>query len=299
MTGKYIYLLAFISLLGSGALGQKGENPFELTPRLPASERIQPDAEEIAAESPPGNPFEMVAPPEGSPEIPQTTEMQGEEAEEEPFAYRRFKFGLILFLLLLLAFLVTLLRSSVRKTYRAFLNENLMNQLYRNQAARGNLPFLLLYGMFFINAAAFLFFLMYHSGYLSTPPYWKAYLFILVGLVSVFLFKHLLLFILGSIFPLRSEMSLYSFTIIVFSIILGFALLPLNLLAAYAPSQLIWPALYTGIGIAGATYLYRSVRGLIIGYNYLFFHKFHFLLYICTVEIAPALVLLKLIMNNL
>ena len=51
--------------------------------------------------------------------------------------------------------------------------------------------------------------------------------------------------------------------------------------------------------MSGLTYIFRSLRGLFVAGRFLAFHKFHFLLYICTVEIAPVLILIKLIFKQL
>jgi hypothetical protein len=40
-------------------------------------------------------------------------------------------------------------------------------------------------------------------------------------------------------------------------------------------------------------YISRQLRGLFIAMPYIFSYKFHFLLYLCTIEIAPLAVLYK------
>jgi hypothetical protein len=74
---------------------------------------------------------------------------------------------------------------------------------------------------------------------------------------------------------------------------------PVNLLIAYAPEGFT-PLLINGtLFILALFYVLRSLRGAFIANNYLLYYKFHFLLYLCTVEIAPALVLIKIISNYL
>jgi len=41
------------------------------------------------------------------------------------------------------------------------------------------------------------------------------------------------------------------------------------------------------------------LRGLLLANKFVLFHKFHFLLYICIVEIAPVVLVLKLIFSQL
>ena len=75
-------------------------------------------------------------------------------------------------------------------------------------------------------------------------------------------------------------------------------MVPANILIAYAPQTMTSSLVYAAIGLVGLVYLFRSLRGLFIANRFLLFHKFHFLLYICTVEIAPIIIFLKLLQTN-
>jgi hypothetical protein len=57
-------------------------------------------------------------------------------------------------------------------------------------------------------------------------------------------------------------------------------------------------AVWGGIGLLGLIYLFRSLRGLFVGARFLAFHKLHFLLYLCAVEIAPVAIAIKWILTN-
>jgi hypothetical protein len=127
---------------------------------------------------------------------------------------------------------------------------------------------------------------------------WTTY-FILLGLVTgIFVLKHLLIKIIANIFPISKEMRLYAFTITIFCSVLGFFLIPLNAFLAYAPDSLILSAFWISTGVIILTYLFRALRSFFIGGRYIASHQFHFLLYICTVEIAPFLVLIRLVLNQ-
>jgi len=106
-----------------------------------------------------------------------------------------------------------------------------------------------------------------------------------------------LLFCFEWIFPVEKEVRQYSFTIIIFSIILGLVLAPFNLFIAYGPAYLLPTLFWVTIGVMAAIYLYRTIRGIFLANRFLAFHQFHFLLYICTVEIAPVVILVKVILS--
>ena len=100
-------------------------------------------------------------------------------------------------------------------------------------------------------------------------------------------------------FPVEKEINRYNFTIIIFSVFIGLGLLLGNVALGLGTEKLLSPVV-TGLSVFIALlYLIRSFRGLLIGSRFIPLHIFHFLLYICTAEIAPVLVGVKLIMNQL
>ncbi len=298
-----------LAVLLSGCLlsasAQERDNPFELEPRLqaePSRDRSAAADADTALEEASRNPFELIREPGVAPVRPALPFAADSAAPATPAErYRRVKLFVILGILVLLAFLATVLRSLVRKSFMAFSNENLMNQLYREQEGRGILPFWLLYGpLFFINAGVFIFFLLryYEIPFFADRPITELGLCI-AGVAAFFFFKHLLLRFLAFVFPIEKEIARYQFTIIIFGIVIGLVLVPANIFLAYADPEVIRLVIWSSLGLIGLIYFFRYLRSLLIANKFLLFHKFHFLLYICTVEIAPVLFLLKLALSYL
>lgn len=287
--GTLVFLL-FFSLLQA----QKSKNPFDLMPRLDPSELIRDtaDTEEII----PGNPFDIVSTP-----VPERTKRQikkKKKAETKENQYRQFIFAVVMVLLVILTLLMTLFRSLFRRVYRAFINDNMLNQLYREQEASGNLAFLILYANFLLNLGFFVFLLTKEFGVSTTVGHFWWLLYCIIGVSGLVVLKHLILQLLGAIFPIQKEISVYNFTIIIFGIVIGLILVPVNVFMAYGPENLIPAIIYSTFVVVILIYLFRSLRGLFIANKFLVFHKFHFLLYICTVEIGPILILTKLILGK-
>ena len=110
--------------------------------------------------------------------------------------------------------------------------------IHRDLGAVVSIPYLFLYGLFFISLGIFLFFSL---KYFNIPLFSNTFegLLTYIGSVAgIFLVKHLLLNIIGFVFPIYKEVKQYSFTIIIFSIILGLILIPVNVLIAHAPSYM-------------------------------------------------------------
>ena len=98
------------------------------------------------------------------------------------------------------------------------------------------------------------------------------------------------------IFPVDKEIKQYSFSLVIFSSILGLALVPFNIIVAFASDSLAQTALYGGLLTIFGITVFCILRGLFLGSKYLSFHKFHFFMYLCTVEIAPAVIVVKLLL---
>ena len=293
--------LLCLSLL-SEVTAQEGGNPFELSPRL-----AQPVLEDSTAFTDTGNPFDLIAPSSKEEVVaiakPEKATPSKEPARKVPpsgNALSEFNsFYLITNIgsLLLLTILVTLFRSQLGRAYRAFLNDNLLTQLQRDREVGGGFPYYIFYGFFMLNAGLFLFLLSRHYGFEVHPNRWVSLLFCTLCVFTLFLAKHIVLGLLASIFPVAKEARLYSFTIIIFHIMLGLLLVVANLLLSYSNESLVQIILYGTFGLMGLLYLFLAIRGLFIANRFILFHKFHILLYICTVEIAPVIVLAKLIIS--
>lgn len=299
---KRISILYALLFLTSFVFGQvEDANPFDLTPRIQAAKAAERAAGNAVFV--PANPFDIVrSKPAPLPDV--VIEVSEEKKEYinvalERETFRQFFFVAFMGMLLLFAICFTLFRNSFAKTWRAFLNDNMLTQVHREQGLTANLPYLLMNFLFGINLTLFI---------MSTADIFKIELvdkgnwgtfFILLGAVlGAIVLKHLLIKIIAIVFPLSKEMSLYAFTVTIFSAVLGFFLIPLNAFMAYAPDSLIISSFWITAGVITLTYLFRSLRGLFIGARYIASHQFHFLLYICTLEIAPFLILIRLILNQ-
>ncbi len=300
---KRISILCSLLFVFSIAFGQvEDANPFDLTPRIKAAKEAERAAGKIVFT--PANPFDIVrSKPAPLPDViaPEVSEEEKEYINVSVVKenFRRFFFTAFMGMLVFLTVSFTLFRNSFAKTWRAFLNDNMLTQMHREQGTIANFPYLLMNIIFFINLTLFIMSAadIFDLQLMNTGN-WATFFILLGGVTLVFILKHLLIKIISNIFPISKEMRLYAFTITIFCAVLGFFLIPLNAFVAYAPDNLRISAFWISAGIILLTYLFRALRSFFIGGRYIASHQFHFLLYICTVEIAPFLVLLRLILNQ-
>lgn len=302
---KQITWAIFITIWGCFPVwGQGGLNPFDLTPRLPPSETGAEPAGKAAWDT--GNPFDVahaVSPqtaatavkPAAKPGKKAKPDRPKRSSEEQ---YKTFLFAVMVGILALLTILVTIFRPVYQRAYRGFLNENMLNQIHRESQSAGALPYFILYGFFLLNAGTFIFLIARHFGAELPWGLWQSWLICVGGATGLILAKHLVLSLIGAVFPVEKETASYVFTMVIFGILLSLFLVAVNVFIAYGPAHLVQSTVYMAFGVIGLVYAFRSLRGLIIANNFLAAYKFHFFLYLCAVEIAPVLVLVKLIQGQ-
>ncbi|MEM8906912.1 MAG: DUF4271 domain-containing protein [Bacteroidota bacterium] len=293
---------------------QESKNPFDLIHRkakagaltnalsVDSTQAVIPPSTSSAKPTPSFNPFDiqrgeaMSATTEAAPTEEVLQRVSPPPAKVLPKISGNFKFWTITLLLVLLTLAVTLYNSNISKVYRAFLNDNFLKMVHREHGTVVAFPYLLLYTLFFISGGIFIFLIGHHYDLsLSASHFWD--LLLCIGIfTAIFLLKHLVLNIIGAVFPVQKEIKQYSFTIIIFGIVLGLLLIPANVLIAFVPTNLTQMFIYGTFIVIGFLYLFRILRGLFIASRYITLHKFHFFMYLCTVEIAPLLVLIKAIL---
>lgn len=277
------------------APAQDASNPFELRSRL-SKEALGAD---MGADT--VNPFQV-----GPHRPPGVAKALVENATESfnPFSVlprgggmsEGFLFSVLLVIFGVLVFSIAANRSIVGKAWRSFLNDNALALVQREAFGLvGSTPYYLLYGSFVLNAGLFVFLVTRaFKGELFNN--WKFLLLCMLGAGTIFVTKHLMLKAIGWLFPVKSEMDRYNFLMIVFNCVLGLFLMPFNFLLAYATVEYRFLVLFWILGLIGIFYLYRGTRAGQIGLKFLGTDQFHFLLYLCAVEIAPVLFLVKLAM---
>jgi hypothetical protein len=211
---------------------------------------------------------------------------------------KNFLFWIFLLTLTLMAFVVANARSMISSSYTAIISDNALRLINKQAFGWGNAIYLALYALFWINGGIFAFLLMSYFGVKSTYGQTATFLFCVGGVAAIFILKHLILFIIAYVFPIEKEMKTYNFIVLTAGILLGLMLMPLNILIAYSPLRLSEIFIYLTFGVIGIVYLVRSLRSLTIASPYLMENRFHFLLYLCAVEIAPLMVLAKLIISG-
>lgn len=238
------------------------------------------------------NPFEVTHVPISKKKV---TSIGQIEIKIKPKVSNSFIIWIMIFSWALLALVLGNKRDIVPKSFRSIFNENVLKLTKRQENDRYRGHFIMVYIVFFINISVFIFLVSKHfSGQGSTFTWFL----ILLGVIGTYLTRHISLSTLGWVFPIDKETSLYSFMIMIINLILGLALIPINLMMAFGSQNFFVPTMYTGLGIIIAALIIRYTRGLSIGGNYIFNNIFLFIIYLCAFEIAPTLLGIRLIADR-
>jgi len=212
-------------------------------------------------------------------------------------------FYLILILGLFYIYIKVKFWQDITELFRSLFNINIAKQLSRkhelsllSSAGLLNINFFLVLSLYFYFIAT------YYNWGLPSPTQASGQvngaellLFFPVYIAPLLLAKYMLLKIAAKIFPFKEEANFYNFNILLVYKVLGIVLFPFLVLIPFGlfVDVVVW--IMSSLVLAILLFVYRYVKGFIISKNYLLFHKYHFFVYICTLEIAPAIVLFKII----
>ena len=209
-----------------------------------------------------------------------------------PKSNGQFLFWVLLFTSIVFAIVFSQNYSNVVKIARSILNDNMLRQSMNQEKSGTSLLFLVLYFLFAINISIVLY------KYVNTNTDFSGFInwFILLGsILGLYLGRHLCYRLIGFIFPVSKEIGQYSYTTGLFNVFLGLILLPMNLFIVFAPDKLSVSLMYISLIMIGFFYLFRLFRGGFIFSRLMNSNIFHIFIYICTCEIAPMLIIYRML----
>ncbi len=118
---------------------------------------------------------------------------------------------------------------------------------------------------------------------------------ILVSMLGISLSRYWAYRITAYILPVEKTLLFYLFNIRIINYALGMVLIPFLFILAFADNMYLEGTIWGILIVVWTFVLYRCYRGLLIGEQIMKFNKFHFFIYLCTFEIAPILILYKIV----
>lgn len=302
-TAKLFIILLFVAAFPIASAAQNGNNPFDLRTDRPVNLSETTAKDTIAKVNiGTGNPFDIVSNPEKV--KPQTKPIEiiptvTADAISLREKGQNFLFSIVVSVLIILTILVVLSRNLLSKIYQAFFSDIVLKTLYRERGSLTASIYIGLYIMFLLNLSVFTFLALYNFNKIFNHSELFTLFYSIGAIVTLLAGKHLILNLLSFIFPISKELNLYGFIIVIFSILVGLVLAPINVFLAYSDAETAKLMIIgTSIAMSGV-YVFRSLRSLVLAQSYIVSNFIHFIVYLCAVEIAPVLILLKMISGKI
>jgi hypothetical protein len=120
--------------------------------------------------------------------------------------------------------------------------------------------------------------------------------YIFIAMVSFYFAKYLLLVFIAWVFKRQESSQTYFRNILIMNNFSGLVILPAMIIYTFNPSAWI---IYGSLGLLLFLNVYKIGRGAIVGHQRTGFSAYYLILYLCAIEIAPVLLIIKITMNYL
>jgi hypothetical protein len=178
----------------------------------------------------------------------------------------------------------------------SFLSKTTSNQIVRDENLLLQKASFLLTGIFYLVFAMFIYQLSNFYNFIPDffPTGLLRFLILAVFVSGIYSFKLFLLKITGFIFQLDKPISAYIFNVFLINNLVGILFLPIVIAVAFTTTFAALILIKIAIAVFIILYIFRLIRGIMIGLNLTNFNLFYLFLYICSLEIAPLVLIVKM-----
>lgn len=218
-----------------------------------------------------------------------STTIRDQEGEEGIFYF-------ILSLVLFIALMRLIFYKYMSTMFTLFFRATLRQQQLRDQMLQSPLPSLLMNIFFVVSTGAYLAMIAGPGGLLPEGGFWQALGYAVILLTVVYLGKFIFLNAVGWIFGITNATSTYLFVVFLVNKMMGIILLPFVILLAFPYPHILPAILSISLLIVGGLLLYRYLIAYRPLRSEIKLSRFHFILYLCAFEIAPLLLIYKVLL---
>ncbi len=287
------FIIILLSIGNNNVFSQSNEgteNPFDLTFRLKKEEQQ-------AILDYKNNPFDIIHPNQSL-----QKKLKQNNNDKNSFFIKLFRYegdqpvskNLFIYILgaflIWVTFVVTLFRDRINIIFKTFPNINLISIEHRKSIGRANPHQFFFFSIAAISYALFSLALIYKT-HLNTENIVKACILAIV-ISGIYLFiKYALIYLVGIIFPFKKDVSRYLFLYEQTNVILSLILIPFTVFIIFSPSFITSTILIIASITILVWWILRIILGFRIGGKFLTINIFRFFAYLCSVELAPIIIL--------
>ncbi len=180
-----------------------------------------------------------------------------------------------------------------------FFRASMRQQQLREQVLQSVLPSLLLNTLFIFSCGLYSAFLLRFYQVGNPDRFWLHFLYSAGLLAILYLLKFVILKITGWIFNLNRAVDSYLFVVFLTNKIIGIFLLPFLVLISFSGAVLTEIGITLSIAMICLFYVYRIIASFGTLRKEIKISGLHFFLYLCAFEIAPLLLIYKVLVTYL
>jgi len=180
-----------------------------------------------------------------------------------------------------------------------FFRVSLRQQQIREQVLQTPLPSLLLNILFIISGGLYACFLLHYSQIGANIRFWVVYLYCMLLLGAIYLVKFLVLKFIGWVFSIARATDIYIFIVFLVNKMLGIFLLPFLIIITFSGPGIREIFITVSLAMVFVLWSYRVLAAYRPIRNEIKLTPFYFFLYLCAFEIAPLLLIYKVLLTYL
>jgi Domain of unknown function (DUF4271) len=177
--------------------------------------------------------------------------------------------------------------------FRVFFNSSLRQSQLSDQLLQAKLPSLYFNLVFIIAGGLYVYFLLNRLSRDNQQINWVLLGLCIAGFLIVYTTKFLVLKFMGWLTGYLDEANTYIFVVFLINKIVGICLIPIVVVIAFSEDAVVNAAIGISILLIGLLLLLRFFRSYGLLQHRLNVSRFHFLLYIFSLEILPLLIMYK------
>jgi hypothetical protein len=217
-------------------------------------------------------------------------------SDRKEFKGKELLFYVITALIIIFALLKLAFSKYFKDLFRVFFRTTLKQRQIKEQLMQTPLPSLMFNGFFVASAGLYANLLLHYFDFTPVNNFWLLYLYCCIGLSIIYLVKFVGLIICGWLFNMKKAADSYIFIVFIINKVIGISLLPFLVLLGFTDGVMYSIALVLSWCCVGGLLLYRFILGFAAIRNEVRFNLFHFFLYLFAFEIAPLLLIYKLLL---
>lgn len=181
--------------------------------------------------------------------------------------------------------------------FKVFFRTTLKQRQTREQLMSAPLPSLLFNIFYALSAALFITLLLQHFRLGVQYDFWILFVYSIIGLAIIYSIKFLVLKLFGWILGISEATNTYVFIVFTTNKVIGIVLLPFIIGLGFMDNSFYDIILSLSLCVLAAVFLYRFYLSFTSVQKQVSINMFHFFVYVAALELAPLLLINKLLVS--